>query len=300
MQPSEVDSIEFNYVVEKLRSYCRSLGLIEAAVQHRRSILAACEDPETVSRYDHGGQTWPLPQTGQMQLELEMLRRPGQVGYFTLSYSYRNEPNPVAGRHDLIFPMFEFELHGDMERLIEFEAGMLRHLGFNVPEKLKELDLDESPEEQRKSTRGKWDDVAEYFGVTGNDFSHQDERRIAATFGPVFFLTDFPNKTSPFWNMSQNPDYPGHAKKVDVIVDGMETFGSAERATNKEDMRREFKTISDGGYANLLYSQFTRDRVDREMDDYLAHRFVERCGGGIGMTRLISGMRNHGLLPKRN
>ena len=295
---SDVDSLEFNYVMRKLREYCYQQGLIEAGVQHRRSILAACEDPETVSVYNHGGDVWPLPQTGQMQLELEMLRRPEMPGFFTLSYSYRDEPNPIPGRHNITFPMFEFELHGGMEKLIEFEAGLLRYLGFKVPEQLKTLDLNQEPEEQKKANRGTWDDVATYFGITGDDIGNDEELQIGETFGPVFFLTDFPNKTSPFWNMRQNPDWEDHALKVDVIVHGMETFGSAERATDRDEMKREFETISDGGYAHLLYSKFTKERVGKEMDEYLAHDFIPRCGGGIGMTRLMRGMRLEGLFPK--
>ncbi len=298
MQPSDVDSLEFDHVIRKLREYCYQQGLIEAGVQHRRSILAACEDPETVSEYNHGGQVWPLPQTGQMQLELEMLRRPKVPGFFTLTYSYRNEPNPVPGRHDLIFPMFEFELHGGFERLIEFEAGLLRHMGFNVPEHLEVLDLSKTPDEQKTATRGTWDDAATLLGVTGDDIGHEDETKLGNTFGPIFFLTDFPNKTSPFWNMRQNPKWEGHALKADVIIHGMETIGSAERAVDSVEMLREFKTISGGGYANLLYSKFTHERVDKEMEQYLSYDFFHRCGGGIGMTRLIRGMRLEGLLPK--
>lgn len=296
MQPSNVDSVDFDFVIQKLREYCRAKGLLEAAVQQRRSILAACEDPSTVSEYFHGGQVWPLPQTGQMQLELEMLGRPSTPGFFTLSYSYRNEPDPVPGRHDLIFPMFEFELHGGMNELIEFEVGLLRHLGFKVPEVLKSLDLAESPDIQRSSLRGTWDDVATYFGVTGDDLGHEEETKIGEHFGPIFFLTDFPNKTSPFWNMRQNPEWEDHALKVDVILHGMETIGSAERSVDREQMRNEFKTISGGGYANLLYSKFTKERVDKEMDEYLSFDFIKRCGGGIGVTRLIRAMRLEGIL----
>lgn len=291
---SNVDSLEFNAVIQKLREYCRSQGLIEACVQQRRSILAACEDPKTVSVYNHGGQVWPLPQTGQMQLELETLNRPDCQGFFTLSTSYRNEPNPVEGRHELIFPMFEFEIRGDIQDLIEFEAGMLRHLGFNVPEKLVRFDL--STGKTAGCMTGTWDDIAAHYNITGDDLGNNVETRIGQDFGPVFFLTDFPNKTSPFWNMRQNPVWKDHALKVDVLLCGMETFGSAERAVDKADMRREFSTISNGEYAQLLYSLFGRERVDREMDEYLENTFVQRSGGGIGLTRLIRAMKMEQLL----
>ena len=46
-------------------------------------------------------------------------------GCFTVSTSYRNEPNPVPGRHDMIFPMFEFESKGNMDDLVKMEKELL-------------------------------------------------------------------------------------------------------------------------------------------------------------------------------
>ena len=51
----------------------------------------------------------------------EILKKPDVAGYFCLSTSYRMEPNPVPGRHDIIFPMFEFEFKGDMDELVELQ-----------------------------------------------------------------------------------------------------------------------------------------------------------------------------------
>ena len=107
------DSVAFSLVVNKLRSFCLDKGFCEVSTQDRLSILAACEDPDTVATYKYMGETWPLPQTGQMWLEYELLTKPELPGVFCVSTSYRNEPNPVPGRHKLIFPMFEFELKGD-------------------------------------------------------------------------------------------------------------------------------------------------------------------------------------------
>jgi hypothetical protein len=69
-------------------------------------------------------------------------------------------------------------------------------------------------------------------------------------------ITDFPEFTSPFWNMARNDD--GTSKKIDVILGGMETIGSAERSTDKEQMRDTFYTISDGGYAQLIIDYLVR------------------------------------------
>src|SRR5690606_33328162 len=98
--------------------------------QCRLSILAACEDPGTIATINYADRVWPLPQTGQMWLEYELLTRPNVPGYYCITTSYRQEPNPKAGRHDLIFPLFEFETHGGMDKLIELETELLHSLGF--------------------------------------------------------------------------------------------------------------------------------------------------------------------------
>ena len=101
-------------------------------------------------------------------------------------------------------------------------------------------------------------------------------------------ITDFPEWTSPFWNMSRNDD--GTSRKIDVILGGMETIGSAERSTDKDQMRDTFHSISEGGYAALLYRKFGKERVEKELEEFLDFDFFPRSGGGIGITRLISAL----------
>jgi hypothetical protein len=56
-------------------------------------------------------------------------------------------------------------------------------------------------------------------------------------------------------------------------------------------MRTTFHTISDGGYAQLLYRKFGKERVEAELDEFLDFDFFPRSGGGIGITRLISALK---------
>ncbi len=104
-----IDPVEYTTVVKACRSFFDSLNFQEVHTQNRLSILAACEDPTTVATYEYNGQIWPLPQTGQMWLEYELLTKPNLPGCYCVSTSYRQEQNPEKGRHELIFPMFEFE-----------------------------------------------------------------------------------------------------------------------------------------------------------------------------------------------
>jgi aspartyl/asparaginyl-tRNA synthetase len=95
--------------------------------------------------------------------------------------------------------------------------------------------------------------------------------------------------TSPFWNMSRHEN-GSTSKKIDVILGGMETIGSAERSTDVEQMRDTFHTITNGEYSQLLYKLFGKERVEAELEKFLEFDFFSRVGGGIGMTRMIAAL----------
>jgi aspartyl/asparaginyl-tRNA synthetase len=279
-----VDYRNFDFVSNKMRAFFRDVkGFKEVHTQDKLSILAACEDPRTIATYNYQGNVWPLPQTGQMHLENYLLDHPNEDGFFCVSTSYRNEPNPVPGRHNLIFPMFEFELKGGIEELRKVEMELLEYLGF------KKNDADIYPQ-------GDYDAVCKEYGV--DELEHEHEERLEKDHGPVFFLEVFPERTSPFWNMKLQENKT-HSNKIDVIIHGIETIGSAERSCNPEEMKDKFHTISDGGYANILYSQFSKERVENELNEFVKKDFFQRSGGGIGMTRMIRAMKLSGLIPEQ-
>ena len=87
-----------------------------------------------------------------------------------------------------------------------------------------------------------------------------------------------------------------HSNKIDVILHGIETIGSAERSTDPVSMKDKFYTISNGGYANLLFAQFGKERVEKELNDFLKKDFFQRSGGGIGVTRMIRAMKLSNIL----
>ncbi len=277
-----VNAKDFNAAVQKMRDFFLSKDFVEVHPQNRLSILAACEDPTTMATYNYSGNVWPLPQTGQMWLEHYLLDNPDVPGFFCVSTSYRNEPNPVPGRHDKIFPMFEFETRGGMDDMIQLETELLTHLGFSV---------DMYP--NKVYPEGDYDDVAKKYGVDILEHEHEDQ--LEKDHGPVFFLKNFPERTSPFWNMARH-EGDTHAKKVDVILHGIETIGSAERSSDKEMMRKRFNEISNGEYANTLFAQFSKERVLNEMNEFLSKEFFPRFGGGIGMTRMIRAMKLSNLI----
>ena len=58
----------------------------------------------------------------------------------------------------------------------------------------------------------------------------------------------------------------------------------------------EDNEISNGEYANMLFSQFSKERVQGEMNDFLSKEFFPRFGGGIGMTRMIRALKLSNLI----
>lgn len=262
-----VDPKKFSFVTNKMRTFFLAKGFLEVHTQNRLSILAACENPHSIASYEYCGNIWPLPQTGQMWLEYELLTQPDVPGYFCVSTSYRNEKDPIRGRHHRIFPMFEFELHGGIDTLIELEIELLEYLGFgNAVEFIHK----------------NYEEMASKYQVSLIEAEH--ESQIYEDYGPIFFLENFPERTQPFWNMKRTGE---NAHKVDVLMHGVETIGSAERSCSAQDQRNSFYSIEEGKYAEKLFELFGKDRVEAELEDFLSHDFFPRSGGGMGIPRMI-------------
>ena len=211
----------YDFIVGKMSDFFRSKGFMRVNYSYHRSILAACEQPDTITIFNFSGKDWPIAQTNQMWLEYKLLTdgeedlKRGICGYFCETTSYRDEPNPVLGRHQKIFPMFEFEFHGNMENLQDISTELLSYLGFG---------------DKSDFTYKSYEDTAKYYNV--KELEHEHEAMMKDDFSHAFFLTDFPNYSSPFWNMAQHEDRE-RAKKIDVILYGQETIGSAERSSSK-------------------------------------------------------------------
>ena len=249
-----IDPKKFSFVVNKMRTFFLQKGFVEVHTQNRLSILAACENPHSIATYNYCGNVWPLPQTGQMWLEYELLTKPDVPGYFCVSTSYRNEESPIAGRHQRIFPMFEFE-----------NSSNYVHKNY--------------------------EELSAAYGVS--TLEAEDEMRMYEEFGPMVFLKNFPERTNPFWNMKRNGNL---ANKVDLIMHGYETIGSAERSSDAAEQRHAFYTIENGKYAEKLFYLFGKDRVEEELEDFLSLDFFSRSGGGMGVPRMIRAFELSGLI----
>ena len=84
--------------------------------------------------------------------------------------------------------------------------------------------------------------------------------------------------------MKYNGD--GTFNKCDTILYGQETIGAAERSCDADEMRKFFYSIMDGAYSQKIFDLFGKDRVEKELEDFLSLDFFPRFGAGIGLTRL--------------
>ena len=270
-----IEPQDFNKVVFELRSFFIQHDYIETFPQPRLSILAACEDPKTVREFTFGGQNYPLPQTNQMWLERDLMVNADNLdGVYCLTTSYRDEPNPIPGRHNKIFGMWEAEHKGNYTDLIEFLKNISLHLG--LVNKKKDIKF------------FTYEELCEHYNVDTLEAEH--EELMWKEYGDVIGITNFPERTHPFFNMKQEgTNHKGEKlfNKCDLIVCGQETFGCAERSSDPEQMLNSFKTISNGMYSKLLYNTFSEERVLHELDEYLKLPFISRWGFGMGIGRLL-------------
>ena len=265
-----VNSYWYHKTVSQMREFFISKGFIEVCSQAQPSLLSCCDDPSTITTYSSSGEKWLLPQTSQVILERELLKNPDTPGFFSCSTSYRHEKNPIPGRHEHVFPIFEFETHGDMTVLQRLEEELLVSLGFDT----------------ERFLSGAYDIVAAEFDVKG--IGSEVEEFIGKEKSSAFFLNTFPEMANPLWNIRRDGAY---ARKIDVILYGMETIDSAERSCNVGQMRESFYLQNGGVYAQSLFDLFGRDRVEAELERFLSLEFFPRCGGSIGVTRMIRALK---------
>lgn len=255
----------YHELVQKMRDFFLDKGYYEVPTQTRQSILAACENPHSIVKYKFDGVEWPMIQTGQMVLEYELLKNPEWNGVFCLTTSYREEKSPIPGRHAKVFPMFEVESKGTMKDLIKLQEELLKHLGFE--DKMLEVN---------------YNDLCNEYNTEILEAEH--ETKMWEEKGNFISLQNFPLRTNPFWNMKKGDN--DTFNKVDVILYGQETIGSAERSCDVEEMRNMFYTIEDGKYCAKLFELFGKERVEAELEDFLSLNFIPRFGWGCGLTRL--------------
>ena len=280
-----IEPQDFDKLIKKLRGFFMQNGYMETFPQPRLSILAACEDPKTVRSFNFAGEIWPLPQTNQMHLEKILMENSKTIdGVHTITASYRDEANPIEGRHLKSFEMFEAEHKGDFTHLLKTLSELMVY-----------LKLANKEEDIPFFT---YNELCEKYNTEILEAEH--EQLIWEEYGDVVGITYFPKRSSPFFNMgfAKNDEKTGEELyyKCDLIICGQETFGSAARSCDKDHMRKSFNTISGGMYSKLLFDEFGEERVLNELEEFLNLDMIERWGFGCGISRLMRAMKIKDIL----
>jgi hypothetical protein len=210
-------------------------------------------------------------------------------GYFCVSTNYKNKKNSLK-----ISPLFEFTSKGNMSDLIKLEKELLDYLKF--PKRFIEnspVYEDFAPNDLQGVERnwainsigcsmtypdGDYTEMANMYKV--NKLSDEHNTRIGKEYGPVFFLKNPPIDKNKFWNSGKGG--------VNVILEGVQTIVSGERSSDVNEMRERFEKGNDGCYANTLYHHFGKEKVQKELDEYLSKDFFERYYGSISLSEVIS------------
>lgn len=265
-----------SYIVSQFR---KTLGGTELFLQHLPSILAACENPHSILKFmfNTTNESWAMPQTNQMWLEIYLLKKYVEDMCHTVTYSFRDEVDTDKRDKDRTvnksFVMFEWESKGNYQFLLDTIEKLVKSIGFN------------------SIMHVNYEDVCKEFKVSIIDDFVEKKLNIHYN-ADVVLLKYFPERTNPFWNMDFDENLHLY-KKVDVIINGEECGGGAQRSCDRALQHSRFFNIEDGKYAQKLFDEFGADRVRRELESYLTLDFVERVGMGWGLSRLVKAFLNH-------
>ena len=281
-----IDPRTFNHIASILRHECEKQDFLWWQPSEP-SILAACEDPETLLSYTENstGRIFPLQQTNQMWLEYALLQSIKDntyiSGLYCITESHRDEVNQKNRHKDRLinkrFNMFEIEMLGDFDMYLHFFTSLLTALGIK-DEHIKTVSYYQACQVLNKDP---------YNYILTDD----DEVWLNANIAPCVLLTYFPERTSPFWNMRRLQD--GTAAKCDLILGGMECAGGAQRSTSISIQQTAFNMLP--GYKEKLFADFGKDRVLSELDYYFSLLTPNsvRSGCGIGLSRLAVGLERY-------
>lgn len=285
---------EFYHVVSKLGDFFKAREFTKAGSKNLHNVLVAFEDTNVMLEFYNAGDernlapTGNIDEIGQMWLENELLKHPEAKGYYHITTAVRTQDQDEDVNNN-IFPLFEFEMRGGVDALIELEKALLTHLGYDTT----------------KFNQSTYADMAANYNVDTLD--NDNKKTMASDISSTIFLTDFPDRTDPFWNMKRH-DTPNQdmTKQVNVIMNGKDTFVSAQRDTDPVVMRERFNTMSQGNYkekiferfGNGLHGLFGQESIEKDIDDFFNLNMIERSGGSIDIMRLISSMKVEGLMPE--
>lgn len=261
---------KYSILINLIRNFLNKLNFIELFTQNKLSILTICNDPKSMCTFNYGGYVWPLPQSGIIWLEHELINlnemnNPG--GIYTMCTCYKNDPNYTRKMSENIFeadivtPIFEFAAFGQYSDMQTMVINLLQELGFRT-----------------KFNIINYNQIAKKRGSRELDITDIVTDKI------VTFLEYIPN---PKWGMK-------YTTQVIILQTDVLTF--SEHITDSNDLLETFYTYDNGSLAEYLYSQFSKERVDDELYKFINTREKNIVSCSINIPNLMNVMYKLNML----
>lgn len=251
----------YNTVIHLLRKFLDKLNFIELFTQNKLGILTICDDPKAMCTFNYGGYVWPLPQSSIIWLEHELFTNPDLAGIYTVCTTYKNDPNYSKKKSDnileadVVVPNFEFVTFGEYSEIILLVVNLLQELGF-----------------LEKYTFVNYNQLVKRHGSTNLSIDV-----LAPTKG-VTFVEHVPNQK---WGMK-------YTSKVYIYQTEILSF--SEHLKDSNDLLETFFTLDNGHLSEYLYAQFSKERVDKELFNFINTRGKTVVSCSINIPNLMNVM----------
>lgn len=301
-----------------IRGFLLQEGYIEVDVPEMVVSTGACEALDMYNVETFGDLAF-LRQTGQLYLEQLVVL--GLPKVYCEGQSFRKEPGSGDGRHLCEFRLVEIEKKGmDLEELVASEVATLQYIIKNLnPDLFGEKAL----EQLHAETDGEipcityrealeiLDRLGEHIEF-GDDIGSRAEQRLVQECGKgAVAIIKHPTPLK-FFNMEVCREDPTVVNSCDLILrDAGETFGSALRETDPDNMRQRLHDQPMYGYllnrarsfaaeCARLYNYSTQrekeeaqriaEHIDQSFEAYftlIKENPIPRGGYGLGVARLL-------------
>jgi aspartyl/asparaginyl-tRNA synthetase len=305
-------------ILANVRAFLLQEGYIEVDVPEMVVSTGACEALDMYNVETFGDLAF-MRQTGQLYLEELVVR--GLEKVYCEGQSFRKEPSSGDGRHLCEFHLIEIEKKDmDLDELVAIEVDTLHYV---IDHLSTELFDEQALERLHRQVDGDipcityrealaiLDRLGEHLEF-GDDISRKAEQTLVREFGKGGLAIVKHPTPLKFFNMEMRRDDPTVVNSCDLILlNAGETFGSAVRETDPDNMRQRLHDQPMYGYllnrAKSFATECARiygyppeqerqearrigEHIDQSFEDYFAlfkDNPVRRGGYGLGVARLF-------------
>lgn len=274
---------DFKYMMNKITRFFISRGFAETYPSPNSSILSTYCKFEGI-----------IPTHGYVWLENELLDNPDRNGYFSIRNHYIVSP----GKQN--YYTFDFESKGTMSDMIQLNRHLLAYLGFTTSNIPRRSNYYNDSYFRGKVAESLVNDSLYYSETEYDDISIQTncpgqtdklDPRIRKEYNSVCFIKNFPKESNSLWNIKEMNN---KTKRVDIILNGINTITGYEKSCNPEEIKHNFY---EQNHVDILYNTFSKQKVDKDFDEYISKTLFPRYGGRIIMSNIADAMVIDELLP---